>query len=379
MVVIIVICYLLFPILAIDLCRRFPTVNKLGPVIICYLAGIVAGNLGSWGAVNKNILDFLTTITIPIALPLLLFSLNIRHWVRLAGKTAISLGLITASVIIMAACCHFIFETYVKDAWKISGLMVGVYTGGTPNLAAIKTALAVDPNIYLAVHSADVAVGAVYIFFAITIGQSCFLYILPKFESTGRTSLYTKRHSFDDYTGIFSRPILTQLIQAVGLSSVIFLFGAGVSFLVPPSYAMAAAILTITTLGMTASLFNYIRNIPMTFQLGQYFILIFCLAVASMVDIQRLFQAAPVILVWVAIMVSGAMGLHVGLAKWFKIDADTVLITSVAAICSPPFVPMVAGALKNKEIVVSGLTTGIIGYAIGNYLGVVGAYLLRGL
>ena len=38
--------------------------------------------------------------------------------------------------------------------------------------------------------------------------------------------------------------------------------------------------------------------------------------------------------------------------------------------CSPPFVPMIAGALNNKEIVVSGLTVGIMGYAIGNYLGV---------
>ena len=37
---------------------------------------------------------------------------------------------------------------------------------------------------------------------------------------------------------------------------------------------------------------------------------------------------------------------------------------------SPPFVPVIAAALKNKEIVVSGLIIGIIGYAIGNYLGV---------
>jgi uncharacterized membrane protein len=40
-------------------------------------------------------------------------------------------------------------------------------------------------------------------------------------------------------------------------------------------------------------------------------------------------------------------------------------------------VPAVAGALKNKEIVVSGLTVGIIGYAVGNYLGVIIAQLLQ--
>ncbi|MFW5657340.1 MAG: DUF819 family protein, partial [Bacteroidota bacterium] len=58
---------------------------------------------------------------------------------------------------------------------------------------------------------------------------------------------------------------------------------------------------------------------------------------------------------------------------------DTVMVTSSALICSPPFVPMIAGAINNKEVIVSGLTVGIVGYAIGNYLGVGVAYLLRGL
>jgi uncharacterized membrane protein len=63
----------------------------------------------------------------------------------------------------------------------------------------------------------------------------------------------------------------------------------------------------------------------------------------------------------------------------FKIDRDTVMVTSAALVCSPPFVPAVAGALKNKEIVFSGITVGIIGYAIGNYLGLIMAELLKTL
>jgi len=34
--------------------------------------------------------------------------------------------------------------------------------------------------------------------------------------------------------------------------------------------------------------------------------------------------------------------------------------------------------LKNREVIISGITTGIIGYAIGNYLGISLAYLFRG-
>jgi uncharacterized membrane protein len=46
-----------------------------------------------------------------------------------------------------------------------------------------------------------------------------------------------------------------------------------------------------------------------------------------------------------------------------------MVISSVTFINSPPFVPMMAAAMKNKNVLVPGLSIGIIGYAAGNYLG----------
>ena len=82
-------------------------------------------------------------------------------------------------------------------------------------------------------------------------------------------------------------------------------------------------------------------------------------------------------LYFIGYVVSGSMILHIILSKIFKIDSDTTIICSVALICSPPFVPVVASALKNRQIIVSGLSIGIIGYAIGNYIGVLVAYALK--
>ncbi len=369
--------YVLFPVLVIYLCQRFPAVDKIGAVIICYIVGIFIGNIHILPLNSFNVLDALTTITIPIALPLLLFSLNIRQWLRLAGKTLISLGLIIVAVILIAFAGNMLFNDKIDDAWKVSGLMIGVYTGGTPNLAAIKTALSVDPSTYLAIHTADVAVSAVYILFAITFAQKIFLFFLPAFFCKNTPADTDPGEDINCYSGIFKKPVVIGLLKALGLSILIFAMGGGLTLVLPKSVSMAAAILTITTLGIAASTVERIRKLPMTFQLGQYFILIFCLAVASMAELSRLFGAAPILLIWVVFMVFGTMVLHMLLSVVFKVDADTVLITSVAAICSPPFVPIVAGALKNREIVVSGLTTGIIGYAIGNYLGVFCAYLFR--
>ena len=61
----------------------------------------------------------------------------------------------------------------------------------------------------------------------------------------------------------------------------------------------------------------------------------------------------------------------------FWIQPDEFIITSTALSNSPPFVPVVAAALKNKEVVIPGMIIGVIGYAIGNYLGVAVAYLLK--
>jgi uncharacterized membrane protein len=120
-----------------------------------------------------------------------------------------------------------------------------------------------------------------------------------------------------------------------------------------------------------------IKAIKKTFQLGMYLILIFCLTVASMADISKLSNISFSLFYYVALAVYGSHIIHIALARIFKVDADTVIISTSALICSPPFVPMVAGALKNRQVILTGLVVGIAGYAVGNYLGVLIAYLLK--
>ena len=109
-----------------------------------------------------------------------------------------------------------------------------------------------------------------------------------------------------------------------------------------------------------------------------YLIIVFSMAVASMADIKNLANISSELFLYVLLAVWGSLIIHILLSMIFKIDTDTVIITSTALAFSPPFVPVVAGALKNKDVIITGLTVGIIGYAIGNYMGISLAYLLRG-
>jgi uncharacterized membrane protein len=81
-------------------------------------------------------------------------------------------------------------------------------------------------------------------------------------------------------------------------------------------------------------------------------------------------SAALAVLGMLCFVQFGTVLLHILMAKIGKIDADTMLITSTAGVFGPAFIVPVAGALKNDEIILPGILCGILGYALGNYLGI---------
>jgi uncharacterized membrane protein len=188
--------------------------------------------------------------------------------------------------------------------------------------------------------------------------------------------------SFESYEGFFNRSSLPDLGKAFGIALAIVGLGMGLSFLFEGDMRQTVPILAVTTLGILASLIPAVHNIKKSFQLGMYWIYVFCLILASTVDLASLFNPESVtlmvnMLLFVSLVIVGSLVLHALLSWIFKISVDEYIITSTALANSPPFVPVVAAALRNKEVVVPGVIIGVVGYAIGNYLGVAIAYLLK--
>ncbi len=372
--------YVLFPAVILYLCYRYPLVNKISPVAIAYISGFVLGNLGVFPENFMAVQTSLSEASVAIALPLLLFSLDIRNWARLAGKTLLSMLLAVVAIVIVASILFFVYKNRVSDAWQLSGMAAALYTGGTPNLAAIKTALGVDTSRFVLLHTYDTVISMIYILFTVTIAQRFFLLFLPPFKKSIQSGPVGEQNQTEDiqlYAGIFGKKSLVTLAMALGVSLLIVGISVAVSMLFPKGMAAAITILAITTLGIGASLVPAIHRMEKTFQFGMYLIYMFCFVVGSMVSYDMIVNIDYHIMFFVILSIAGSMGVHAVLSKLFKVDADTFIITSVSAICSPPFVPVVAGGLRNKEVVLSGLTTGIIGYAIGNYLGISLAYILK--
>ncbi|UCG27668.1 MAG: DUF819 family protein [Bacteroidales bacterium] len=203
---------------------------------------------------------------------------------------------------------------------------------------------------------------------------------LPPFRSydiSSSSSIHDTVNEFESYDGMFRKRTFIPLMVGLGLSLAIVAASYGLSFIFREDIRTSAIILLITTFGIGLSFIPKVNQIEKSFQLGMYFILIFCIVIASMADIRQLVNISFSLFWYVALAMFGSHILHAFIARLFRIDADTVIISGSALICAPPFVPVVAGALRNREVILTGLFVGIAGYALGNYLCVFVAYMLK--
>jgi uncharacterized membrane protein len=373
--VILALVFLGFPALAVFGANRNKVLEWLSPVVLCYLFGIVLGNIPGWTP-DTELSNTVTEVTVLLAIPLLLFSTDFPKWLRMAPKAVLSFGLATLAVMVVAATVTVILSNQDPETWKMAGMTVGVYTGGTPNMSAIGLALEVTDEKFVLINGADVLLSAVYLLFLMTIAQRALLMFLPAFQ---RTDIEEEPHrsgmEADPVQALKTRP--KDVAGAIGLSVLIAALTVAVVSIFDDSLPIAPVILSVTTLGLALSFVPRIRNLAGTYETGQYLLLVFAVAIGTLANIREMADAFSTVFVFVAAVLGASILLHYLLAAIFRIDADTVLITSTAAVFGPAFVGPIAAVLKNREIVVSGLTTGVVGYAVGNYAGLAIAYLLQ--
>ena len=363
------------------LCRKYAFLKKIGPVMLLYGLGIIIGNIGLMPEQMPAVQELLSNAMVPLAIPLMLFGCTFN----MKGARSQILALVTGMISVATAVVigYFIFGHDLPEGAKIGGMLTGVYTGGTINLAALKTMLGVDDGTYILINSYDILVSFLYLSFLLAIGIRLFRKFLPNslgtFTAKDEAAIRNEMDKEDrkPVRSFFTRIGLAYTAKLLGLTLVIVGISAGVALLLPSSMFMTIFILMLTTLGIACSFIKKIHNMKYSYDIGMYFIYIFCIVVASMADLSKLNLAAGMeLLGYLLVAVFGSLLLQLIFAKIFRIDSDMMVIASVTFINSPPFVPMMAAAMKNKDVLIPGLTIGVIGYAAGNYLGFLMSQLL---
>ena len=385
-VYIILACYIIFPILIIEAFKRWTIVQKIGTVVLAYAVGIIASLCGVFhfadpaiGATFTKLQSTVMNVAVPLAIPLMLFNCDFKLWTKSLPKTTWALVTGIAAVIVASISGYFVFRNHVPEIAKVTGMMAGIYTGGTMNFNALGAALNVDRSVMAIVLAFQMVITTPYIFFLLGGGYKIFRKLLPYKDITHKGRMdedEVETNDVENYRGMFEKKNFIGMMKGLGLSICFLAVGAGLALLITGTLNELVVILTITTLSIIASFFKPVRELPKTFELGMFFILIFSVIVASMFDINSVNGGSLYIGGFVLWIIGVSVGLHLLLCRIAKVSGDLFCVCQVGLLCSPPFVPPIAGAMKNKKVLISGIVVGLVGYAIGTYLGALLAWVL---
>jgi uncharacterized membrane protein len=196
-------------------------------------------------------------------------------------------------------------------------------------------------------------------------------------EELDREIAETKRNP---YANLWSREGMTELAKIVCWTIAVVVVAYASTLPFHKDWFMVIFILALSTLGVVCSFLKPVRKLERSFDIGMYLIYIFSIAMASMADFSKLNLADGLNqILFLTVTVFGSLVLHAIFCRIMRVDADSMTVSSVSFINSPPFVPMMVAVLKNRKTLIVGLGAGIVGYALGNHFGVLMASLLERL
>lgn len=364
------------PLVVMHLAKRWKWINSISPMTVLYAIGLAIANIATLPETVRQACNDLSSIAIPLTIPLMLMGCNLKRWSTGNAAKVLLCGL--AAVIITTVAGFFIFkgEDNALQFAQISAVSVGIYTGGIPNMGAIAQGVGIDNETYLCLTSYDLIATGLYLLFIIFLGKPVFRKLLR--HPAVITPAAQQQDHGDTTTTKETRSTLKE--SAVSLSITVVI--AGISYLLASigseEINMTVLILSLTTLSIAfALLFPKQSNNDHAFNMGTYFVYVFSLAISTTCNFVEMDLGSSIsILGYISFVIFGSLVLQLIFSRMLNIDSDSTLVASVALINSPPFVPMAATILGNKEVIMLGISIGLLGYMLGNYLGIGLFYLL---
>lgn len=362
---------LVFPFIALYLEKRKLVPSFFSAVVQCYAFGIIIGNLVPT-IVHEEVAEQLAGAGMIIALPMLLFGANIKANWKLAGPGLVAFALCAVAGLIGTGIAAYFFQNGQPDGWKVAGMLTGLYTGGTPNLMAIGLAVDAPSDYVVLLQAADIVGGGIYLLLLMTVIQRFLGLFLPAFKHSA--PLDEQEEATEDNNRSRWWLLPTAISILVGGVSV------GITVLLTGSMSNTTLlILLLTTISLGLSFVPGVSKLPGSYKQGEYFLLIFCVALGLMANFQKLLAGGLPLLAFSLVALITTIVLHWLLSWLFKVDRDTVIISSTAALYGPVFIAQVTTAIHNRRLLAPGIALSLLGLAVGNYLGTGVAYLARSL
>ena len=369
-----VICMIPVFFLWLERTTKWKVFEFLPAIIWIFLAPVFLSNLGVIPR-QSPIYDTFKSFAVPLFIVLMLLDINIRQSIRVAWRGAIVLVIGTIGIVLGSVASYVAFRSGLPaDAWSGFGALAGSWIGGTGNLAAVAESLNTPSELVGIVVIVDNFVYLVY--FPLILG--CKRWAKPFNRFTGVTDaeiaeLSASTAAVERKTHeVHFRDVLT--LVGWGFTAVVIArWLAGLVPEVPPVLTTSTwTILLVTTIGILLSA-TKLKDVPGTEPLSMSFVYLYMTMIGASADLRALGDAHWFLAAGFVAIAVHLVFIVIG-AKLLRLDVSMAAVSSVAAVGGAASAPVAAG-YHREELVPVSIMLALVGYALGNYLGVATAYL----
>lgn len=357
--------------------QKFKGFKTLGPALIVIILGIILVNLKIVPG-YCDVYGAISVYCIPISMSLYLLNVDLKKILKMSKQPLLSIASAVFSVSLVAVLFGVLLGGKINEGWKVAGMFVGTYTGGSANLTAIATGLNASADTIAAANAADYVIGmpTLILMFAapaILKNSKKFQKLWPysftdeELEGDGETKELMEAEEW----GIKDIAILLAIATSIVAVS------TKLSEFLSADFASAGRILLISTLSIIVSQIPAVRKLKGAMNLGLFFGMMFLAVVGFSVDIRGFLGSALNITLLCFCVIICSILLHLLITRLLKIKYEYVLLGIVGAIADGTTSALVASGAKWKSLISIGLLMGIIGGVCGNYFGIAVAYLVR--
>lgn len=359
--------------------QKFKAFKNIGPAMTVVVSGIILANLKIVPGF-QDVYGSIVTYAVPVATSLYLLGMDLAGIRKMGKDPLIAMACAIFCVSLAATLWGLVFAGKINEGWKVAGMFVGTYTGGSSNLTAIAMGLEASQDTIAAANAADYVVGipSLLLMFAAPGLAAASTWFQKKWPYRFSEEEYSEgggeKFMGEDTWGIKDIAIL--LAIAFGIVAV---SGKIATLVFPASFASAGRILLISTIALACAQIPAVKKLRGKRNLGLFFSLMFLTIIGFMVDIRGFFGSAATITLFCVSVILSCIILHLILMRLLKIKYEYTFLSITASIADGTTAALVAAGGRWENLIGIGLLMGVVGGVAGNYVGIGVAYLIKAL
>ncbi len=368
--------------------QRYSWAAKISGAIVALIGAIILSNTGIIPTASP-VYDAVWTFIIPLAIPLLLFHVKIKRIWQESGRLLIIFLISSIGTVAGVIISFFLLKDHIPVLDKLGAMLSASYIGGGVNFAAMAAKFETPGEMVSAAVVADNLMMAIYfvvLMMVPAIGIFRRRFKTPHVDQVESGSIgeegKTLAESFWKRKDISLKDIALSVGTAFLLVIVSFKVaefldsaipsGDDVSFfinLVNGLFGDKYLMLTTLTFLVLAMFPRYFESINGSQEIGTFLIYLFFVVIGIPASIPLIIENAPLLLVFVFIIVVVNLTVSLTAGKLLKYDLEEILLASNANVGGPTTAAAMAIAKGWKDLIGPILVVGTLGYIIGNYVG----------